>query len=133
MLTMKLDLLPARGLVLVLLLLLCVCVCISPGAGIAGSLSEKLFMRLDRRRSRLEVLRAGDEEPGERCKPALIVAAAWRLDKEGDRGEGGPGCDVLSGAVRETRRGRLVEEASGEVGERDDVGMELMSGDMVGV
>lgn len=78
---MKLDRLPARGLPLL-------CVCISPGAGIAGSLREMLFIRLDLRRSRL--LPTGEGDPGERCKPALIVAAAWSDDKEGDRGDGGP-------------------------------------------
>lgn len=76
--------LPALGLLLVLL----VCVCISPGAGTAGSLSERLFIKLDRLRSRPLFL-AGEAELGDRWRPALIVAAACRDDSEGERGLGG--------------------------------------------
>ncbi len=70
------------------LLLPCDC-CSSPGAGVVGSLRVRLFMRLDRLRSRPWLLRAGDAPLGERCRPALIVAAACSEDKDGDLGEGG--------------------------------------------
>lgn len=79
-------------------------VCISPGDGMAGSFKAKLFMRLDRLRS--VVFLTGEAESGARCKPALIVAAACREDKEGERGEGGPGCvTIASVPAREIRRG----------------------------
>ena len=57
---------------------------------------------------------AGDPLVGDRCNPALIAAAAWRLDKDGERGDGGLGRD-RSGAVMEILRGRGVG-AEGEGG-----------------
>lgn len=68
-------------------------VCISPGDGMAGSFKAKLFMRLERLRSMLCL--TGEPDSGERCRPALIVAAACKLDKEGERGDGGPGCVTM--------------------------------------
>jgi hypothetical protein len=50
----------------------------------------------------------GEAESGERCKLALIMAAACREDKEGERGDGGPDCCVTRGSfvpAREIRRG----------------------------
>jgi hypothetical protein len=80
--------------------------CISPGDGIVGSFNVKLFMRLERLRSMLFL--TGEAESGERCKLALIMAAACREDKEGERGDGGPDCCVRRGSfvpAREIRRG----------------------------
>lgn len=96
-----LDRLPLRELWLWLLV-----DCISPGPGIAGSLSAKLFMRLERLRSMLPL--TGEADWGERWsrwRPALIVAAACREDKDGERGEGGPGCVAMESApARDMRR-----------------------------
>lgn len=69
----------------------------SPGAGIVGSFREILFKRDERLRSKL-----GEALPGERCNPALMAAAAWRDDSEGDLGEGGLG---LAASI-DMRRGR---------------------------
>lgn len=102
--------------------------CSSPGAGTAGSLSAKLFIRLERRRSR-PGLRAGEAEVGARwCRPALIVAAACRLERVGERGDGGLG-RVVSVAASEMRRGRWWW-ARGEPGIEGgrEVGRVLMSG-----
>lgn len=118
-----LDRLPERG--------LRVC-CISPGAGIVGSLSEKLFKRLERRRSIDGLFLTGEAEAevGER-RPALIVAAAWREDKEGERGDGGPGGDTMPSVfAREMRRGRWGREEL-EGWEARRAWMVLMSGDIV--
>lgn len=56
-----------------------------------GSLILKLFIRLDRLRSNPWLFLAGEAALplGERCSPALIAAAAWREDNEGDLGDGG--------------------------------------------
>lgn len=92
-----LDRLPLRGLWLFV-------ACISPGDGMVGSFNAKLFMRLERLRSMLFL--TGEAESGDRCKPALIVAAACREDKEGERGEGGPGCVTMESVpAKEIRRG----------------------------
>jgi hypothetical protein len=80
--------------------------CISPGEGMVGSLRAKLFMRLERLRSMLFL--TGEAESGERCRLALIMAAACREDKEGERGDGGPDCCVTRGSfvpARDIRRG----------------------------
>lgn len=96
---------PSLGLLLLL-------VCISPGPG-KLSLSAKLVIKLDLRRSRT----AGDPELDE-CRLALIVAAACRLDSDGDRGDGGPVLFV-SPRLMDMRR---------SAAEGDRVGRLLMSG-----
>ena len=103
--------------------------CISPGLGIAGSFKAKLFMRLERLRSMLCL--TGDPDSGERCSPALIVAAAAREDKEGERGEGGPGCVTMpSVPASDMRRDPWrIEELDADV--RGLWWIVLISGDIV--
>ena len=87
-----------------------------------------MFMRLERLRSMVPL--TGEADSGERCKPALIVAAACSEDKEGERGEGGPGgVTMASVPAKEMRRDPL---ASGEpeVDVRELWGRVLMSGDI---
>ena len=111
------DLLPSLG----LLLLLPLDCCSSPGPGIAGSLMLKLFIRLERLRSRPWLLfLAGDALLGERCSPAFIAAAACSEDNEGDLGDGGLGRKE-SGVEIDMRLGRAV-------GAGGDVGSEFRSG-----
>lgn len=115
------DLLPRRGLPF-LLPLDC---CSSPGAGWVESLSVRLFIRDDLLlvRSRLGEWRTGDD-----CKPALIVAAAWSDESEGERGDGGLGREA-SAAVMEIRRGRAVwGEAEVDMDGAFDVGSVFRSG-----
>lgn len=100
----------------------------SPGPGWAGSLILRLFMREDRRRSSPWLVLAGDAPLGERCRPALIVAAAWREDRDGDLGEGGLWRKV-SALVMEILRGRAA--ACGEL--EVEGGSELRSGGMLEV
>ena len=85
-------------------------------------------MRLERLRSMVPL--TGEADSGARCKPALIVAAACSEDKEGERGEGGPGgVTMASVPAREMRRAPL---ASGEpeVNVREVWWRVLMSGDI---
>ena len=87
-----------------------------------------MFIRLERLRSMVPL--TGEADSGARCKPALIVAAACSEDKEGERGEGGPGgVTMASVPAREMRRAPL---ASGdpEVDVREVWWRVLMSGDI---
>jgi hypothetical protein len=64
-------------------------------------------MRLERLRSMVPL--TGEADSGARCSPALIVAAACREDKEGERGEGGPGGVTMASApAKEMRRDPLA-------------------------
>lgn len=81
----------------------------------------RLFISDDLRRSRL-----GEALLGDRWRPALIVAAAWRDARDGDLGEGGLGREA-SAALIEMRLGRCESGEPGiEVGL--EVGRVLMSG-----
>ena len=72
----------------------------------------------------------GEADSGERCKPALIVAAACSEDKEGERGEGGPGgVTMASVPAREMRRVPLAK-GEPEVDVREVWWRVLMSGDI---
>jgi len=85
-------------------------------------------MRLERLRSMVPL--TGEADSGARCKPALIVAAACSEDKEGERGEGGPGgVTMASVPAKEMRR---VPLASGELEAdvREVWWRVLMSGDI---
>ena len=84
-------------------------------------------MRLDLLRSRPGP-RAGEALPGERCKPALISAAACSEDKDGDLGEDGA-VRRGSAVLIEVRRGLCWFGDPGMDGGRDD-GRELRSGAM---
>lgn len=84
-----------------------------------------VLSREDRLRSKL-----GDVTLGERCKPALMVAAAAREDNEGERGEGG--LARASFVLIDMRRGRS-ESGEGEVIEGRRGGREFRSGDMLQV
>jgi hypothetical protein len=88
----------------------------------AGSFRVRLFRRDDRRRSM-----PGETCEGERCRPALMVAAAWREDNEGERGEGGLG-RAASAGVMEILRGRIGLVVGGGDAVEDK---ELRSGGMV--
>ena len=85
-------------------------------------------MRLERLRPMLPL--TGEADSGARCRPALIVAAACREDKAGERGEGGPVCvTIASVPARDIRR---VPWCRGEpeVGVREVWWRVLMSGDI---
>jgi len=88
-----------------------------------------LFMRLERLRSMVPL--TGEADSGApRCRPALIVAAACREDKEGERGEGGPGgVTMASVPAREMRRVPLAR-GEPEVDVREVWWRVLMSGDI---
>lgn len=88
-----------------------------------GSLWEIVVSSEDRLLSRL-----GDTPLGDRCSPALMVAAAAREDNEGDRGDGGLARASL--VLMEMRRGRS-DSGSGEVIAACRVGSEFRSGDIL--
>ena len=90
----------------------------------------KLFMRLDRLRSRPWLLRAGEAPLGDRCKPALMAAAACSDDKEGDLGDGGLLRKESAALLSEILRGRCWRGEPGVEGGRE-VGSEFRSGGIV--
>lgn len=120
------DLLPTRG----LLLLLPLGCCNSPGPGTVGSFMLKLFIKLERLRSSPVLPLAGDALLGERCKPALIAAAACNDDTEGDLGDGGLGLKA-SMFVIEILRGLDVCKGEPEAEVGCEGGSELRSGDIL--
>lgn len=85
----------------------------------------RLFIRLDRLRANPELLLAGDAPLGERCRPALMAAAAWRDEREGDLGEGGLGRELAS--LMEILLGRGCSGDAGPEGGRE-AGSEFRSG-----
>lgn len=84
----------------------------------------RLFSKLDRRLSM-----AGEALLGDRCSPALMVAAACREDKGGLRGDGGAG-QVASSAPMEILRGLNWDGEDG-IDCRLDVGRVFKSGVIV--
>lgn len=103
--------------------------CISPGAGTAGLFKDRLFIKLDLLLSSPRAVLLGEALLGVRWRPALMVAAACREDKGGERGEGGLGRKT-SPLVREIRRGRCCSGELDSEGVRE-LGSELRSGDML--
>ena len=89
----------------------------------------KLFIKLERLRSSPVLPLAGDALLGERCKPALIAAAACNDDTEGDLGDGGLGLKA-SVFVIEILRGLDVCKGEPEAEVGCEGGSELRSGDI---
>ena len=85
-------------------------------------------MRLERLRSMVPL--TGEADSGARCRPALIVAAACREDKEGERGEGGPGCVTMASVPARVMRRVPLARGEPEVDVREVWWRVLMSGDI---